>query len=106
MGRVVDVAGIGGMETGPGCFAARVSDPLCPWNTGVWQFEAVDGRLQVDRASQADCDLSIQALAALIYGTHDPGDFVFREWGNLSPALQTIMRAMFPPLVPYLHEYF
>jgi hypothetical protein len=47
MGRVVDVARIGGMETGPGGFTARVSDPLCPWNEGVWRFETVDGKLQV-----------------------------------------------------------
>jgi predicted acetyltransferase len=106
MGRVVDVAGIGGMETGPGRFAARVSDPLCPWNTDTWQFETVDGHLQVGSAGQADCDLTIQALAALIYGTHDPADFVFRSWGDPPAAVQATMRAIFPPRVPYLHEYF
>jgi predicted acetyltransferase len=106
MGRVVDVGSIGGMETGPGRFAARVSDPLCPWNTDVWQFQTVDGRLQVRPVRQADCDLTIQALAALIYGTHDPADFVFRGWGDPSSAVQATMRTMFPPRVPYLHEYF
>jgi predicted acetyltransferase len=116
MGRVVDVAKIGGMETGPGRFSARISDPLCPWNeggpggavasAGVWQFETVDGRLEVGPATQADCDLTIQALAALIYGTHDSADFVFRGWGNPSQAVQATLRSMFPPLVPYLHEYF
>jgi hypothetical protein len=141
MGRVLDVARIGGMDTGPGDFTARVSDPLCPWNEGVWRFETVDGKLQVISmeaplasedahsalpdarsalpdarsalpdahsalAGEADCDLSVQALAALIYGTHDPGDFAIRGWGNPSPEVQEIMRAMFPPRLPYLHEYF
>ncbi len=106
MGRVVDVANLGGMQTGPGRLAARVSDPLCPWNEGLWQFETVEGLLQVSPASQADCDLTIQALAALIYGTHDPGDFAFRGWGQPSPEVQSTLRAMFPPRQPYLHEYF
>ncbi len=106
MGRVVAVANIGGMQTGPGRFAVRVSDPLCPWNEGLWQFETVEGRLQVGPADQADCALTIQALAALIYGTHDPGDFAFQGWGHPSEELQSTLRAMFPPRVPYLHEYF
>jgi predicted acetyltransferase len=111
MGRVVDVARLGGMEAGPGRFSARIRDALCPWNEGssdarAWQFETVEGRLEVSVASEADCELTIQALAALIYGTHDPGDFSFRGWGNPSPAVQATMRSMFPPRVPYLHEYF
>lgn len=106
MGRVVDLGEIGGMATGPGSFKARVSDPLCPWNEGTWQLETVDGRLRVRRASQADVALTIQALAALVYGTHDPADFAFRGWGDPSPALQATMRTMFPPRLPYLHEYF
>jgi hypothetical protein len=106
MGRVVDVANISGMQIGPGRFSARVTDPLCPWNEGIWQFESVGGELQVNAADEADCDLSIHALAALIYGTHDPGDFPFRGWGNPSPAVQTTMRSMFPRMLPHLHEYF
>jgi predicted acetyltransferase len=106
MGRVVDVAGIGGMHTGPGSFSARISDPLCPWNEGVWQFETVAGVLQVGPAERADCDLTIQAVAALIYGTHDPDDFAIRGWGNPSPDALETMRGMFAPQVPYLHEYF
>jgi hypothetical protein len=62
--------------------------------------------LQVTRADEADCILSIQALTALVYGTHDPDDFAIRGWGNLSPAVQAIMRAMFHPMTSYLHEYF
>jgi predicted acetyltransferase len=106
MSRILDVAKLGGMHTGPGCFSARVSDPLCPWNTGMWQFETVDGKLQVTSTERADCDLSIQALTALIYGAHDPGDFAIRGWGNPSPDLQAVMRTVFPSMLPFMHEMF
>ncbi len=109
MGRVVDLAELGGMETGPGRFVARISDPFCPWNEGnaaAWTFETVDGRLQVRPTGEPDCDLTIQALAALVYGTHDPGDFPFRGWGDPTAEVQATMRKMFPPRAPYLHAYF
>jgi hypothetical protein len=106
MGRVADVAALGGMATGPGRFSARVSDPLCPWNEASWRFETVDGHLEVDRTSETNCHLTIQALAGLVYGTHDPGDFYYRGWGNPSSETQRMMRSMFPPREPYLHEYF
>jgi hypothetical protein len=106
MGRVLDVAQIGGMMAGSGCFTARISDTLCPWNEGVWQFEPVDGALRVSTGEHPDCDLTIHGLTALVYGTHDPGDFAIRGWGNPSPAVQAAMRAVFPAQTPYLHERF
>jgi hypothetical protein len=106
MGRVVDVAGIGGMCTGPGGLAARVSDPLCPWNEGTWRLDTVDGRLRVAPVSRGACTLSIQGLSALVYGTHDPADFCVRGWGDPSPETQAVMREMFPPRLAYLHEVF
>jgi len=106
MGRTVEVGALEGMETGPGRFAARISDPLCPWNNDVWQFETVDGHLEAMPASEAQCELGIQALSALVYGTHDPGDFAFRGWGDPSSAVQDTMRTMFPRRLPYLHEFF
>jgi hypothetical protein len=106
MGRVLDVAAIGGMAAGPGRFTARVADPLCPWNEGMWQFETVDGALRVATGGHPDCDLTIQGLTALVYGTHDPGDFAIRGWGNPAPAVQAAMRNIFPTAAPYLHERF
>jgi hypothetical protein len=106
MCRVLDVYKIGGMQIGPGRFTAHITDPFCPWNEGIWRFESVDGMLQVARADEAGCSLSIQALTALVYGTHDPGDFTIRGWGDPSPQVLATMRTMFPPRAPYLHEYF
>jgi predicted acetyltransferase len=106
MSRVLDVAKLSGMEAGEGSFSARIIDPLCPWNEGVWLFEGGDGRLQVSKASQADCELTIQGLTALIAGVHDPQDIPLREWGNPNVEIQTIQRKLFPHMVPYMHEMF
>lgn len=106
MGRVLDVARIGGMSVGDGSFAARITDPICPWNQGTWRFEACDGKLQVSKAAEDDCELTIQGLSALVAGTHDPGDFPLRGWGNPGAAVQAILRNMFPRLCPYIHENF
>ena len=109
LGRVLDVAGLGGMQVGPGQVTARISDPFCPWNEGVFRFDSEDGCLVVERldASAApDCTLTIQALSGLVYGVRDPEVFAVRGWGDPSPAVQATLRALFPPLLPYLHEEF
>jgi len=53
-----------------------------------------------------DCALTIQGLSALVYGTHDPGMFPFLGWGDAGPEAQAAMRAVFPALLPYMHEEF
>jgi len=106
MGRVLDISGIGGMEVGPGSFTARLSDPDCPWNEGLWKFEGHGGTLEISPARRADCRLTIQGLSALVYGVNDPADFTIRGWGDPSPELVATLRAMFPPRLPYLHEYY
>ncbi len=106
LGRVLDVARIGGMPVGPGRFTARIADPICPWNEGVWRFEATDGVLRVAPDAQPECDLTIQGLAALVYGAYDPGEIALRGWGDPPPDVQAAMQAMFPRQTPYLHERF
>ena len=54
----------------------------------------------------SDCDLSIQALSALIYGTHDAADFAFRDRGNPLAQVQERMRSLFSPMLPYIHQFF
>ena len=109
MGRVVDIAQLGrqgSIPVGPGRFSARISDPYAPWNENIWEFTCANGALAVRPTAQADCELSIHALAALLYSTNDPADFPFRGWGSPPPAVQAAMRSMFPPRLPYLHEFF
>lgn len=106
MGRVLDVAGVEGMELGPGSFTAQISDPDCPWNNGAWKFESDSGKLKITPAQNTDCTLTIQGFSALVYGVNDPEDFAIRGWGNPSPEIVATMRTMFPPKLPYLHEYY
>jgi len=106
MGRVLNVAGTGGMDAEAGSFRAHITDRLCPFNEGDWLFKSVDGRLQVTKTDGADCEFSIQGLAALMFGTHDPADFAWRGWGNPPQEVQDVMRGMFPPKLPFLHENF
>ncbi len=106
MGRILDIGAISGMALGPGSFSSRVRDPYCPWNQRAWNFESVDGSLAVSPAADAQEELSIQALAALVYGVNDPADFRYRGWGDPSPALQAVLRPMFPRQTPYLYEAF
>jgi predicted acetyltransferase len=106
MGRILDVSAISGIPGGSGEFSARITDPFCPWNDGVWRFESRNGALQVSSADTPECELNITAISALIYGTHDPGDFTLRGWGNPSQETIQTMRLMFPAALPHLHEYF
>jgi predicted acetyltransferase len=106
MGRVINVLNLAGMQVGTGAFSAKISDPHCAWNNGVFRFESVNGLLQVSEANQADCELSIQGLSALIYGSHNPEDFQWRGWGNPSAETLATMRQLFPPMQPYLFVVF
>ncbi len=106
MGRVLDAAALGGLEVGEGQVTIQVRDELCPWNQAVWRFTGEEGRLVVTPGGAPDCTLTIQALSALVYGTHDPALFGIRDWGDPAPAVQDALRALFPPLLPYLHEEF
>jgi predicted acetyltransferase len=106
MSRVLNVEKIGGMSVGEGNFSARIIDAICPWNEGVWNFASSEGKLIVSKSSQAECELTIQGLSALIAGTQDPQDIPLRGWGDSDPAIQTIQRGMFPRAVPFMHENF
>jgi predicted acetyltransferase len=106
MSRVLDLENIAGMQVGEGYFSANISDPACPWNEGSWHFESSNQQLQLSRVTDADCELTIQGLSALINGTIDPQDISLRGWGNPDIGAQAIMREMFPRMRPFMHEMF
>ncbi len=106
MGRVLDVSKLGGMKMGMGSFTARVIDGDCPWNNGIWTFDGESGQLEIHPGKTATFTLTIQGLSALVYGVNDPADFTIRGWGDPPVNYQTILRKMFPPKIPYLHEYY
>lgn len=101
MGRVLDVARIGGMNVGPGAVVLTINDEQCEWNNSTWAFKSVDGKLVVESSeASADGSLSIQGLTALVNGTHDPHDFDFRGWGDISSEVADKLEIMFPQLSP------
>jgi hypothetical protein len=107
MGRVLDAGGLGGMAVGgPGRFTFRLADPYCPAQEGCWEFYAHHGRLVVRPAHEAELEMQVQALSALVYGTHDPADFGLRGWGEPDDFTQAVMRTLFPPKQPYMHALF
>lgn len=106
MGRVLDVEKIGGMNVGDGRFVAKIEDDMCPWNSGIFEFTPRDGKLRISPIrSLPDCTLTIQGLSALVFGTHDPHDFVWRGWAqHLGDSTIKQMSAMFPRALPHMHE--
>jgi hypothetical protein len=50
--------------------------------------------------------MQVQALSAMVYGTHDPADFGLRGWGEPDDFTQAVMRTLFPPKQPYMHALF
>lgn len=106
MGRIINVREISGMKVGSGKVIIQVQDEFCPWNTGIFSFESQNGELVVSEGGEADCTLSINALNALIYGTHNPHDFQWRGWGNPSEEIIQKMLMLFPMKSPYLQILF
>ena len=106
MGRVLNVSGLSGMRTGDGIFSAQVIDEDCPWNNGVWTFDGESGNLVVKPGNNPAFTLTIQGLSALVYGVNAPEDFYIRGWGDPPAQMQSTLWKMFPPKLPYLHEYY
>lgn len=106
MGRILNISQISGMQVGKGQFTAKITDSQCPWNEGLWKFENENGLLKVSPAQSADCELTIQGISSLIYGTHHPEIFQIRGWGNPTIEVQQRMINLFPARIAYLHEHF
>lgn len=108
MGRIVDVARLSGIGAGDGAFTVRVEDPYGPWNNETFSFCGDGGRFRVERAesSAAGGTLSIAGLSSLVFNGDDPETYSYRGWGSFDAATVQGMRALFPPVWPYLHEDF
>ena len=106
MGRIIKLSDFSGMQVGEGQFTAEIIDPHCPWNEGIWKFSTESGLLNIEEGSVADCQLTIQGLSALMYGTHSPEDFEYLGWGVPTSGLIEEMAHMFSVEIPYMHEMF
>ncbi len=107
MGRVISVPGLAGIAVGDTPdIAVTITDEHCPWNAGAWTFGSDDGALVVTPGGKATSELSIQGLSALVWTGMDPATFRYRGWGDPDAGLQDALRALFPPVIPFLHEKF
>jgi hypothetical protein len=106
MGRVIDVAGIGGIGAGGGQVAVTLVDDQCPWNNGVWTLSGEAGKLSVMPGGDPACHLTVQGLSALVWCGMDPATFAWRGWGDPDAGTQTTLRTLFPRAFPLLNEKF
>ena len=70
------------------------------------EVSSINGKLQVSKASEAECTLTIQGLTTLVAGNRDPHDLILRDWGDPNPTLQSNQRGLFPVMSPFVHEIF
>lgn len=106
MARVIDVMGLSGIGAGSGNFTARINDSLCEWNDGIYQFSAENGTLQVNKATQADYELDITGLSALVYGAQPAEVLKVRGWTDADTSALQAMNGVFPQQVAYVYETF
>jgi len=106
MVRVLDVMKLSGLPVGNGVFRAKIQDDQCEWNNGTFEFRAENGLLVVEPIDTADCELTIQGLSAVVFGTHDIGSLQWRGWGNPSSVIQSKIEGVFPQISPYIHSRF
>jgi hypothetical protein len=99
--------GLAGIGCGTGEVTLRLRDPFCPWNDGVFTLAEEGGRLEVSPGGVPELTLTVQGLTALVYGGYDPAEFAVRGWGEVAPADQMRLQALFPPPgLPYVYEEF
>jgi predicted acetyltransferase len=106
MGRVVIVENMSGLEVGDGKISVKVTDEYCDWNNKNFTFEGVDGKLSVTESTDYECEFSIQALSAIVYGCYNLDDFEFKGWAKLTEENKGKIRKLFPKIYPHLHADF
>ncbi|MHA2168665.1 MAG: GNAT family N-acetyltransferase [Candidatus Kariarchaeaceae archaeon] len=106
MGRVVLIEGLAGMDVGKGQVTLEITDDNCPWNCGIWEFKAIDGKLTISKAESSEGTLTIMGLSAIIFGSHQLSDFSYLEMGELTEKVRKKIEDLFPTLIPYLNEEF
>jgi hypothetical protein len=110
MGRVVSIEGLSGIGAGDGEVTLEIVDEQCPWNSGPWTFRGSGGELEVARTGSPAATLPIQALSSLVFNGTGPGSepetFRYRGWGAVDPETADALRALFPPVLPYMYDQF
>jgi hypothetical protein len=110
MARVLSVAGLAGMEAGPGVVAIEVVDD--PLLAGRYLLDGTTGKLEVAATSGAGptaapgARLTAAGLSALVYGVLAPAEVVVRGLGEVPLDAARQLTALFDRLVPYVFARF
>ena len=91
---------------GIGAITIEVVDDYAPWNNGVFTFRSNAGKLEVESGDSAETSLSINGLSSLIYGLHDPLEFNYLGYGEVSEEHAAKLRALFPRQEVYIQDLF
>jgi predicted acetyltransferase len=106
MGRVVIVEELNDLNVGQGQITIKVTDEHCDWNNKSYKFEGKEGKLSIETSSDYECELTIQALSAIVYGCYNLDDFEFKGWAKLTEENKEKISLLFPKAFPYLHADF
>lgn len=106
MARVIDVMGLSGIGAGEGEFNAKINDPLCEWNNSSFYFNTHNGILHVTESDEAECELDITGLSALVYGVQSAEVLKVRGWTDADETTREAMNTVFPQEVAYVYETF
>jgi predicted N-acetyltransferase YhbS len=110
MARVLSVAGLTGLASGPGRVDVTVVDD--PFIAGGYLLDGGGGQLDVRAgrdlgpAATPAATLTAAGLSALVYGVLDPAELPLRGLGAVPEAAAAELRSLFPRLVPYVYADF
>ncbi|MHA2089866.1 MAG: GNAT family N-acetyltransferase [Candidatus Kariarchaeaceae archaeon] len=106
MGRIINLKVLNGLpvpvgaETG----AIRVVDEQCQWNNKTILLSEDDGKLIVEDTTEKGAQVSIQAVAAAVYGAIEHGELVNKGW--VTDEGEKILLDFFPQYEAYVWDVF
>jgi predicted acetyltransferase len=106
MGRIINLEVLNGLPVPVGSTknSIRIVDEQCQWNNKTIQLSEIDGRLVVEDTADKGEQVSIQAVAAAVYGAVGPGELVNKGWATEDG--EKILLDFFPPYEAYVWDVF
>ncbi|MHA2030418.1 MAG: GNAT family N-acetyltransferase [Candidatus Kariarchaeaceae archaeon] len=106
MGRIVNLEVLNGLPVpvGSDSKSIRIVDEQCQWNNKTIQLSEIDGKLVVEDTTDKGAQVSIQAVAAAVYGAVGPGELVNKGWATEDG--EKILLDFFPQYEAYVWDVF
>lgn len=81
----------------------EISDEMCDWNNGTWQFSVKDGLSEIRRVTNTetiDVKGDIRGFSALLYGSLPLDEIIEKGWLQVKDEnVVNILQEMFPTLI-------